>query len=226
MPTSRSRLLRHFISPGITYSPCATSLLSSSHMHAMSLIRGFCSLPPSPSSVNQEKESPGSSCSEKAAPLSTDCHYLGPLASSHKILKRVSLGNTLIACAAAPYIMASAESISYVSRVGLSSSLVFFGLLTTAALHWITVPYVHELKFTAESKMIDVRTTTLFGLSRWRSFHLDEVKPLPWNRPVATFMARDRFYYIDIYSFPDEDLLKKLSPDDVPAGYKDDPDED
>lgn len=74
--------------------------------------------------------------------------------------------------------------------------------------------------------MIDVRTTTLIGLSRWRSFHLDEVRPLPWSRPVATFMARDRFYYIDIYSFPDEGLLKRLSPEDVPAGFKDDPDED
>ena len=122
--------------------------------------------------------------------------------------------------------MTSAESISDVSRIGLSSSLVFFGLMTTAALHWITVPYIHELKFTASNQMVDVRTTTLFGTSQWRSFHLDEVKPLPWNRPVATFMARDRFYYIDIYSFPDEDLLKKLSPDDVPAGYKDDPDDD
>ena len=35
--------------------------------------------------------------------------------------------------------------------------------------------------------------------NRWHSFHLDDVRPLPWSRPVATFMAKDRFYYIDTY---------------------------
>lgn len=134
--------LRHFIAP---FSPCTTSMttcLLSPSSHAMDLIRGYCTSPPSSSSTQEKEESERS----PVPPLSTDCHYLGPLASSHKILKRVSLGNTLIACSAAPYIMTSAETMSYVSRVGLSSSLVFFGLLTTAALHWITVPYVHELK--------------------------------------------------------------------------------
>ena len=43
----------------------------------------------------------------------------------------ISLSNTAIAIAAAPAIMNFAEHISYVSRVGLSSSLVFFGILTT-----------------------------------------------------------------------------------------------
>lgn len=216
--SSTSRLIRYFINTP----PC---IPPQSLFPSIGLIRGFGSfpLPPSSSSDHEKVESP---LTPPLLPLSTDVHYLGPLSSSHKILKRVSLANTMIACMAAPYIMTSAESISYVSRIGLSTSLVFFGLITTAALHWITVPYVHELKFQASSQMIDVRTTTLLGTSRWRSFHLDEVKPLPWNRPVATFMARDRFYYIDIYSFPDEDLLKKLSPDDVPPGFKDDPDDD
>lgn len=34
---------------------------------------------------------------------------------------------------------------------------------------------------------------------RWSSFHLSDVQPLPWNRPVATFMAKNRFYYIDVF---------------------------
>lgn len=34
---------------------------------------------------------------------------------------------------------------------------------------------------------------------RWSSFNLSDVQPLPWNRPVATFMAKNRFYYIDVF---------------------------
>ena len=39
-------------------------------------------------------------------------------------------------------------------------------------------------------------------------------------------MANGRFYYIDVYSFPDEALLKRLTPDDVPEGQKEDEDDD
>ena len=55
-----------------------------------------------------------------------------PAASSTKpSVQMISLSNTAIACAAAPAIMHLADHISYVSRVGLSSSLVIFGILTT-----------------------------------------------------------------------------------------------
>ncbi|KAJ9506550.1 hypothetical protein QJQ45_019611 [Haematococcus lacustris] len=157
-------------------------------------------------------------------------------------LSRVSIGNTLVALAAAPLIMMYAE-VSYVSRVGLAASLVFFGFLTTGqwtavshsaaglggsvgALHWITHPYIHELKYTAATGTIDTRMTNVFGFTRRTQFQLCDVQPLPWDRPVATFMAKGQYYYIDVYSFPDPDLLKHLTPSEVPAGYKDDKDDD
>ncbi len=34
---------------------------------------------------------------------------------------------------------------------------------------------------------------------RVERFKLSDVQPLPWNRPVATFMAKGKFYYIDVY---------------------------
>ncbi|KAL6761808.1 hypothetical protein V8C86DRAFT_1825515 [Haematococcus lacustris] len=162
-----------------------------------------------------------------AAPLSRDVVYEGPLSYTHKMLKvsRVSIGNTLVALAAAPLIMMYAE-VSYVSRVGLAASLVFFGFLTTGALHWITHPYIHELKYTAATGTIDTRMTNVFGFTRRTQFQLCDVQPLPWDRPVATFMAKGQYYYIDVYSFPDPDLLKHLTPSEVPAGYKDDKDDD
>ncbi|GLI64615.1 hypothetical protein VaNZ11_007925 [Volvox africanus] len=157
-----------------------------------------------------------------------DVAYLGPLSQQHKLLKRISIANTVVAAAAAPAIVAFADNISLVSRYGLAASLVLFGLATTGALHWVANPYVHELRYTAVNGQIDVRTTTLLGNSKWHSFNVDDVQPLPWNRPVATFTARNRFYYIDVYSFPDEQLLQRLTPDevDVPKGYKDKEDDD
>ncbi|GIL73489.1 hypothetical protein Vretimale_5233 [Volvox reticuliferus] len=157
-----------------------------------------------------------------------DVEYVGPLSQQHKLLKRISIANTVVAAAAAPAIVAFADNISLVSRYGLAASLLLFGIATTGALHWVANPYVHELRYTAVTGQIDVRTTTLLGNSKWHSFNVDEVRPLPWNRPVATFTARDRFYYIDVYSFPDEQLLRRLTPDeaDVPKGFKDKEDDD
>lgn len=157
-----------------------------------------------------------------------DVVYFGPLSQQHKLLKRISITNTVVALGAAPAIVTWADGVSMVSRVGLAASLVFFGILTTGALHWVAHPYVHELRYEAASGMVRVRTTTLLGNSRWHQFSVEDVQPLPWNRPVATFMARGQFYYIDVYSFPDEALLRRLTPDeqDVPQGYKDKDDDD
>ncbi len=102
-----------------------------------------------------------------AAPAA-DVHYQGPLSKTHKLLKvnracvrpsvvdvtfvayyplaaslihspqMVSLSNTAIAFAAAPAIIHFADNISYLSRVGLSSTLVIFGVLTTGKDGWCT----------------------------------------------------------------------------------------
>ncbi|KXZ53426.1 hypothetical protein GPECTOR_7g1324 [Gonium pectorale] len=180
--------------------------------------------PTRPGATNQGQRSPP----EGLARPPNDVVYHGPLSSQHKLLKRISITNTVVACAAAPAIVAFADNISLVSRYGLAGSLVFFGLITTGALHWVAHPYVHELRYTASTGQVEVRTTTLLGNSRWHTFNVDDVQPLPWNRPVATFTARGRFYYIDVFSFPDEALLRRLTPDeaDVPQGYKDKDDDD
>ncbi|KAG2438408.1 hypothetical protein HYH02_010863 [Chlamydomonas schloesseri] len=182
--------------------------------------------PPTPQQQKQQQQDKKAQQRLERPP--NDVVYYGPLSQQHKLLKRISIANTLVAAAAAPAIVTWADNISLVSRYGLASSLVLFGLITTGALHWVAQPYVHELRYTAATGQLEVRTTTLLGSSRWNSFNVDEVQPLPWNRPVATFMAKGRFYYIDVYSFPDEALLRRLTPDeaDVPQGYKDKDDDD
>ncbi|MEW5318709.1 MAG: hypothetical protein WDW38_009907 [Sanguina aurantia] len=186
----------------------------------------------SPSSSGSSE--PGSSASSKdsetagtsgPAPLSSDVDYVGPLADQHKLLKRISLSNTGIALVSAPLIIMYAEA-SETMRMGLAGSLVFFGLLTTGALHWVAHPYVHELHFQASTQTFRVRTSSLLSTPVWSTFQLSDVTPLPWERPVATFMAKGQFYYIDTYDFPDKDLLAKLCPGDIPPGHKDDEDDD
>uniref|UniRef100_A0A7S0UJZ4 Uncharacterized protein n=1 Tax=Polytomella parva TaxID=51329 RepID=A0A7S0UJZ4_9CHLO len=156
-----------------------------------------------------------------------DAHYLGPLSYQHKLLKMISITNTAVAFGAAPYIIEFAD-VSMASRYGLAASLVFFGMITTGALHWVARPYVHEMRFTASTGIIETKTTTLFGRSKWDSFNLSDVQPLPWSRPVATFMAKDKFYYIDVFNFPKGELRRRLMPseDSIPKGFKDDEDDD
>lgn len=44
--------------------------------------------------------------------------------------------------------------------------------------------------------------------------------------PVPCCAVQGRFYYIDVYNFPDEALLRRLTPpeSEVPKGYKDEDD--
>lgn len=149
----------------------------------------------------------------------------------------VSISNTVLALGAAPLIMMYAD-ISYVSRVGIATTLTLFGVSTTGkaawalvtlprlptaaarsllplhgqcrcctcgvvhlivptsalppppgALHWLTKPYVHQLKYHAASQELDVQTVNLLGRPVWHRFGLEDVEPLPWDRPVATFMV-------------------------------------
>jgi len=189
------------------------------HFH----FRSFASQPEQPQGTGSSHQ--GAEASQEQPLPTQDVEYLGPLSKTHTLLKRISIANTSLALAAAPAIVMYADA-SFATRIGLAISLAMFGVMTTGALHWITNPYVHELKYNARNQELDVKTTSLLGTPRWSHFSISDVHPLPWNRPVATFVAKNKYYYIDVYSFPEENLLKRLTPQDVPEGYKEDKDDD
>jgi hypothetical protein len=100
---------------------------------------------------------------------------------------------------------------SPLARVAVALSVAGFGIGTTAALHWFTSPYVHELQRAAaaapaaaggaaepaqtssgggEGGRLRAKTLSLFGRPRWAEFGVAEVEHPDSMRPLATFKVQ------------------------------------
>jgi hypothetical protein len=76
-----------------------------------------------------------------------------------------SLVNTMVSLGASPFIVAYSDA-SPLIRVGLAFSLAGFGVFTTAALHWFSSPYVHELRVDPVSGRVTAKNINIFGMHR------------------------------------------------------------
>ncbi|KAI8472571.1 MAG: hypothetical protein J3K34DRAFT_375973 [Monoraphidium minutum] len=143
--------------------------------------------------------------------------YTGFFAANHRRLKLASLVNTAASLAACPAVVLLSDA-SPTARVLVAVSVAGFGVGTTLGLHWFTSPYVHELQLRrgggggGGGEALRAKTLTMLGRPRWAEFGLDEVQHPDSLRPLATFKARGRFYYIDRGSVADADLLQRLTP--------------
>ncbi|GBF94473.1 hypothetical protein Rsub_07007 [Raphidocelis subcapitata] len=135
--------------------------------------------------------------------------YEGLFAANHKRLKLASLVNTAVSLAACPAIVLLSDA-PPLARAAVAVSVVGFGLGTTLGLHWFTSPYVHVLARRGDA--LRARTLTLLGRPRWSEFSLAEVRHPDSLRPLASFKARGRFFYVDRGAMADAELAAALSP--------------
>ena len=91
--------------------------------------------------------------------------YIGLFNKPHKRLKLASLVNCAVSLAACPVILTYSDA-APLARVGVAAGATMFGLLTTAALHWFTSPYVHELAVRRGADAARATTINVFGRER------------------------------------------------------------
>mmetsp|Transcript_4492 Transcript_4492/g.12560 ORF Transcript_4492/g.12560 Transcript_4492/m.12560 type:complete len:260 (+) Transcript_4492:80-859(+) len=153
--------------------------------------------------------------------------YHGPFSNAVKRVKGLSVGSLGATVIGAPLLVSlhADASMTLGAKAGIVFSLCGFGAFTTGLLHWFAAPYVHHLKYSRTTGIIDVETMTFFLQPRVARFHVSEVGPTESLSPVSTFQARGVTYYVDGDNFQDKELLAKLAPptEEDPSGDKSGP---
>jgi len=161
--------------------------------------------------------------------------YVGKYGGKLKTLRRVSISTAIVSLCGFPLIYMLGidnSSISLVGQFAIVGTAFMTSSTSTAFLHYITGPYVLEMKeFTKENKMEDrffeVSRVNLFGNSYHTSFKLSSIEKVnPTQHPFASFEAIDfdprrkdsekgkgkkSYYYVFGEDLSDKSLQQKMT---------------
>ena len=140
--------------------------------------------------------------------------YEGAYSPALRSVKLLSLGTCVLSLTLGPVItFFTLPGVNIVAKGALASLMMLMSSGTTMGLHWFTSPYVHKLTWQKEADEVEVQLLTWMATSVTTRFKLTDVKHAETQRPLVTFEAGGRYYYVDKDTFPDAKLLAKLSPD-------------
>jgi hypothetical protein len=143
----------------------------------------------------------------------------------------LSLGSLLVTTVGAPLLvfLSAPEGVSEMAKISLSGTVVLFGCFTTALLSYFASPYVLRLTLSGDDTAT-VTTMDLLARPRTVTIRLDEMREPRTLRPLATFEARGRIFFID-GNVADAALLQRMGlhkkeNEPLQSGYDDSDDED
>jgi hypothetical protein len=143
----------------------------------------------------------------------------------------LSLGSLLVTTVGAPLLvfMSAPEGVSDAAKVSLSGTVVLFGCFTTALLSYFASPYVLRLHLSSDDTAT-VTTMDFLAREKTTTFRLDEMREPRTLRPLATFEARGRIFFVD-GNVADAALLQRMGlqkkeNEPMQTGYDDSDDED
>ena len=93
--------------------------------------------------------------------------------------------------------LSAPEAVSVAAKVALSGSVVAFGFFTTALLSYFSSPYILRLVLDTAGKQATITTMNFLGRPHTITLRLDEMREPQTLRPLATFAARGRIFFID-----------------------------
>eukprot|EP00126_Sphaerothecum_destruens_P001419 Sdes_comp14455_c0_seq1m3492 len=150
--------------------------------------------------------------------------YEGPLFSAVRRLKFLSLVSCSATLLGSPFLLASdavknssgasnsePASDSSFGKYFLTAIVVFFGVGSTALVHWGTKPYIGRLFFCSRKKMFTAEKLNLLAQIKKLSFPLSHVQQnLLINRPFVNFKVKGEPFFVHKEIFNDKNLLKIL----------------
>lgn len=139
--------------------------------------------------------------------------YYGPISSTIKKVKLLSLSTCCLSVSLGPVItfMTSTDS-NVILKGAVASSVIFFSASTTAALHWFVSPYIHKLRWQPGSDSFEVEMMTWLASYVPRTLKFSDIRPAETNRPFVTFKANGNFYFVDQEHCHNKALLARLTP--------------
>ena len=147
-------------------------------------------------------------------------------------LQLLSLGSLMVTTVGAPLLvfLSASEGVSEMAKISLSGTVVLFGLFTTGLLSYFASPYVLRLNLNGDDTAT-ITTMDVLARPKTVTIRVDEMGEPRTLRPLATFQARGRIFFVD-GNVADQALLHRmgLQKRDIepgpPSGYDDSDEED
>eukprot|EP00270_Netrium_digitus_P010445 TRINITY_DN3241_c0_g2_i4.p1 TRINITY_DN3241_c0_g2~~TRINITY_DN3241_c0_g2_i4.p1 ORF type:complete len:104 (+),score=13.33 TRINITY_DN3241_c0_g2_i4:356-667(+) len=102
----------------------------------------------------------------------------------------------------------------------MASVMVVLSASTTAALHWFTSPYVHHLSWEKGSQEMDIKILSWMSTPLKVVVNTTDIRQAETQRPLVTFEAKGRYFYVDVDAVADERLRRCLVPWEFPRTYR------
>jgi len=83
---------------------------------------------------------------------------------------------------------------------------------TTGALHWLSSPYVHRIRWRSGSPFMEVHTLSWIATPKRELLSLADVRFAHSNRPLVSFFVRGKPYYVEASLVASPELRRKLQP--------------
>ncbi|XP_050208713.1 uncharacterized protein LOC126659463 [Mercurialis annua] len=139
--------------------------------------------------------------------------YHGPISSTIKKVKLLSLSTCCLSVSLGPVItFMTSPGMNVILKGAVASSVIFLSASTTAALHWFVSPYIHKLRWQPGSDSFEVEMMTWLGTFTPKTIKFSDIRPAETNRPFVTFKANETFYFVDAEHCYNKALLARLTP--------------
>ncbi|KAF8403054.1 hypothetical protein HHK36_011148 [Tetracentron sinense] len=139
--------------------------------------------------------------------------YYGPISSTIKKLKLLSLSTCCLSVSLGPVItFMTFPDTNVILKGAVASSAIFLSATMTGVLHWFLSPYIHKLRWEPGSDSFEVEMMSWLATYIPRTIRFADVRPPESNRPFVTFRANGEFYFIYAEHCHNKALLARLTP--------------
>ncbi|GAV73486.1 DUF1301 domain-containing protein [Cephalotus follicularis] len=139
--------------------------------------------------------------------------YVGPISSTIKKVKLLSLSTCCLSVSLGPVItFMTSPDLNVILKGAVASSVIFFSASTTFALHWFVSPYIHKLRWQPGSDSFEVDMMSWLATFTPKTIKFADIRYADTNRPFVTFKANGNFYFVDAEHCHNKALLARLTP--------------
>ncbi|XP_073147420.1 uncharacterized protein [Henckelia pumila] len=150
---------------------------------------------------------------EENKEVDTSVVYYGPISSTIKKVKLLSLSTCCLSVSLGPVItFMTSPDMNVILKGAVASTVIFLSASTTAALHWFVSPYIHKLRWQPGSDSFEVEMLSWLATHLPRTIKFADIQPAETKRPFVTFKANGSFYFVDAEHCHNKALLAKLTP--------------
>lgn len=150
-----------------------------------------------------------------------DVAYVGPISSTIKKVKLLSLSTCCLSVSLGPVItFMTSPDMNVILKGAVATSVIFLSATTTGALHWFVSPYVHKIRWKPGSDSFEVEIMSWLATYARRTIRFADIQPPETNRPFVTFKANGSFYFVDKEHCHNKALLARLTPQQHESAFK------